>query len=129
MSEHREGGIQTTPECNAAIVERLRRLEVPDSGTDLEWHFIVLYAALRIEEIEAQLATARAMNVRWNKTIAGVTPGGSEFYDSPERCAEFITQHLANAPACSWRQRLNSQRRIDWRRQWRCSCMHARLTW
>lgn len=34
-------------------------------------------------ELEARLD-------RWRKAVEGLTPGGSEFYDDPERCAQFI---------------------------------------
>lgn len=34
--------------------------------------------------------------MRYKRALEGLTPGGSEFFDSPETCAEFVREHDAS---------------------------------
>lgn len=50
-----------------------------------------------IENLRAQLAAAQqetrdalAVAASWKRAVEGLTPGGSEFANDPERCAQFI---------------------------------------
>lgn len=53
-------------------------------------------ARLAAEEI----ARLRAEVARWKSAVEGLTPGGSEYVDDPERCAEHIRQW------CAWPKKM-----------------------
>lgn len=45
---------------------------------------------------EEALAASQALALRWKKAVEGLTPGGSEYVNDPERCAEAIRKR------CEW---------------------------
>ena len=51
------------------------------------------YAQSQLSELEARIADLEAENERLVKAIESLTPGGSEFFNDPDRCIDFL-KHL-----------------------------------
>lgn len=62
----------------------------PRSGASVDDKFIFSVPADVARQARAELAATQSMLARWKRAIEGLTPGGSEFADDPERCALFI---------------------------------------
>ena len=80
-----------------------RYLEI--SGHSYEWSEMTLTQQLELKanaiaefnSLRAQLAASQqetrdalAVVASWKRAVEGLTPGGSEFANDPERCAQFI---------------------------------------
>lgn len=59
---------------------------------------------LKAIDKDAVIAARDAEIARWKKAVEGLTPGGSEFFNDPERCAKFIRDFQMSIPARIVRQ-------------------------
>lgn len=44
----------------------------------------------RLRTTELAIARGDSLLLRYKRALEGLTPGGSEFVDEPERCAEYV---------------------------------------
>lgn len=53
-------------------------------------------APRRQRTTELAIARGDSLLLRYKRALEGLTPGGSEFVDEPERCAEMVRESLAS---------------------------------
>lgn len=64
---------------------------------DCDWVAVIAHVLdtgkERCEAAERKCDALKQRVVRWQRAIEGLTPGGSEFADDPERCAAFVRRN------------------------------------